>query len=195
MPYTAQVQFKRPEDRFNRRVLSIGIRNMTDPDCFWEGYGLRGGNDGGAGCFREGTLIRMADGRQRKVEELRPGDEVLRPLSNLPARITEVVAGPESTPLFLIKHTKGEIIVTATHPLLTRNGIKQAQHLRLGDMLQQADGSRTRITAISRQATSRFDRVWNFAVEPLEDLDYRGLVVEADGLVSGDLTMQRKLER
>jgi Hom_end-associated Hint len=75
-----------------------------------------------ASCFVAGTLVLMADGSERPIETLRPGDAVL----GRRGRVNRVV-GSERTPLGrrrLYAFNGRRPFVTAEHPFLTSEGWK-----------------------------------------------------------------------
>lgn len=49
-----------------------------------------GGGGGGGGCFLPFTLIRMADGTEKQISQIKAGDLVLEALTNQPARVLGV---------------------------------------------------------------------------------------------------------
>ena len=92
-------------------------------------------------CHPAGTKILLADGSQKKVEELLPGDavwsyELENSMKIRPNIVTHV--GRRIARLFEIRYGTrgaGRIFLTEEHPVLTNSGWKTPRELRLGDLI------------------------------------------------------------
>lgn len=143
------------------------------------------------GCFDEKTMIRMADGSDRLVTELRMGEFVYNPVTKKPAKITKLTIGPEFKPLLNITIGTSTVRVTDSHPFMTERGWVAAKNLRKSDKVLAQGGSFVTVDKVEIGRSGR--TVANLALEGpahLEQLHY----VLADGIVTGDLVIQNMLE-
>lgn len=97
------------------------------------------------GCLAEDTLVRMADGIARKIQEVRIGDQVMANTQGMPATVTNVWSGTDETLYCLRADNDAEIYATRDHPFITRNGSKPLILLNDSDELLMEDGSYSRI--------------------------------------------------
>jgi len=162
------------------------LYNSQSPSC--EAVFLPRNNNG---CFEEQTTIRMADGSDRPIYALRPGDRVLNPITGKAVGIRKLTAGPESLDLVVVGMRSTQVKVTTEHPMMTRTGVKQAIALTTADELRGADGKWQRVTKISREATKK--NVYNFEIDTPSSAPDEHAVL-ADGVVTGDLYIQSQLK-
>jgi len=143
------------------------------------------------GCFDESTLIRMADGTDRRVTELSLGEYVYNPVTQMPAKIVKLTIGPEFKPLIDVTVGLRVVKVTDSHPFMTQRGWVQAKNLTTQDLVRSGKGEYIPVSSVKMGASGR--TVANLALEgaaDLADLHY----VLADGVVTGDLVIQNMLE-
>jgi predicted lipid-binding transport protein (Tim44 family) len=99
----------------------------------------------GGGCFVPGTPVLLADGRERPIGEVRPGDMVLAfgpDGSVTPAPVVECPRRPADGLLELRTAAGRVALVTAEHPFRTPDGdFRPAGSLRPGDALCVWDGA------------------------------------------------------
>ncbi|MBO6892277.1 MAG: hypothetical protein JJ866_10090, partial [Roseibium sp.] len=153
--------------RDNPSGLSGGI---SDSESYYERYDTPGGGinevneDGYAACFAAGTLILMADGSERPIDEIKLEDRVMAfdGLGALEPR--------EVTDLFVhgkrgVLNVDG-ILTTPEHPFLLPDGRYQSIcKLAVGDQIVRADGSLHTIESI--EEVEGVQTVYNFTVEGL----------------------------
>ena len=142
------------------------------------------------GCFATGTMVRMGNGQLRPVQHIRPGDLVWNPVRQQAFPVDEVIRGPEKQPLWMIRTAHHRLLVTADHPLPTSSGLRQAQQLRAGERVRTVDGWQT-VTAAGQQPSPPEQAVWNLSL--VGGADENDHMLEADGMVSGDFTLQKRL--
>lgn len=89
-------------------------------------------------CFGAGTLILLPDGRQKPIEDIRPGDVV----ESYDVNQHQMVSGTVSQTFvhtgaqtYVLKTTAGTIVTTANHPFWTGNKWVEAGDLKLGTQL------------------------------------------------------------
>jgi hypothetical protein len=124
-----------------------------------------GGNSGGGSCFLPGTLITMADGAMKNIEDVKVGDKTLSYDEGAGRDIEGVVEELESRARdhhYVMETDNGTVVkLTDEHPLYTRQGwksINPANTLRydnmkvgalaVGDELLRSDGSWTAVKSM-----------------------------------------------
>ena len=85
-----------------------------------KGGGKKGG--GGGGCFMPGTLMTLADGSQKKVEEIKVGDKLLGLFNKI--NEVKVVLNPKTNGRKLANINDKGYFVTEDHPFMTSDGWK-----------------------------------------------------------------------
>ncbi|MBI1327110.1 MAG: prepilin-type N-terminal cleavage/methylation domain-containing protein [Alphaproteobacteria bacterium] len=125
------------------------------------------GGGGGGGCFAAGTMIKLADGSDKPIEQIKEGDAVLSFDMNDPqgALVANKVAATVS---FEDKHViriNDIFTVTADHkfPLPGKMNAIEAGDLKVGDTLIAEDGSLLEVKTIETLPDTQ--RVYNFEVE------------------------------
>lgn len=133
------------------------------------------------GCFAKDTHITMADGSEKMVCEIRPGEQVRTRNGN--CKVEDLIQGPEER-LVLIRSVKGNVIrLTENHPLLTTEGIKMAKDLTWGSILEMEYG---------RDAIEELHMVeYHDTVYSLLLADEEFLI--ADGYFAGDFKAQNRV--
>ncbi|MFW7381520.1 MAG: hypothetical protein ACOH5I_22115 [Oligoflexus sp.] len=145
------------------------------------------------GCFDSETLITMADGSTKKITAIKSGDMLLNPVTQSPVRVLYTVQGPENLPMLKIETDEGSVVVTSKHPFPTKRGYLPAYRLELGDKLMR---DQTIVSVKNIEVLPASDRpptVWNIMLAG--DENPRNHMLLGNGLVTGDLFLQNKLER
>jgi hypothetical protein len=145
------------------------------------------------GCFDGETRIRMADGRDEPVRRIRAGSMVFNPALRKGVRVRRVTAGPELVPMVELALGKGTLRVTRHHPVRTKRGLLRAEEVRVGDALVTGAKRPVAVSAIRRPSLKVHEVVWNFELDVPGDRERDHLVL-ANGVVTGDLVLQRKLQ-
>lgn len=150
------------------------------------------------GCFDPATMIRMADGRVRKIDDIKQGDLVFNPVTRQSMPVVRVTKGPEAGHgLYEIGFGTGRgaksVKVTSKHPFMTENGLRMAAQLQKGDRILTARGTFRKIDVVNALAPKAGQMVVNIALgsESFAATDH---MVLADGIVTGDLQLQERLE-
>lgn len=187
------VEEKEEEDPFANNKHVNSARNAPAKAILGTLFGRKAANAllaarGYGGCFVEGTMIRMANGKDLPIEIVRPGAKVMRS-NGTTAMITKMVAGPEKIPVYYLKTQDGrEVGVTEGHPMVTLTGIKKAKDLNEWDLLLVEKNNWTGIESIAQR---KYDRlVYNFVVEGKTTNDH---IIVANGIMTGDLYIQKQL--
>lgn len=143
------------------------------------------------GCFDELTKIRMADGTDRLVTQLKMGEFVYNPVTGKPSKITKLTIGPELKPLLNVTIGNSTVRVTDSHPFMTKRGWMTAKQLREGDEVLSGDKQFRSVRKVTLGESGR--TVANLALEGPADRPELHYVL-ADGVVTGDLVIQNLLQ-
>jgi len=126
-------------------------------------------------CFPPGTLVLMADGSTKAIEDIREGDQVLAndPENAGKPEPKEVtcIANGEAIRLIELAFDKdsngtedGKFKATGRHPIWTENsGWKGAEDIRVGDLMLTSDGSRLTVTKTAE--TRGYTKTYNLTVD------------------------------
>jgi hypothetical protein len=143
------------------------------------------------GCFDESTRIRMADGSDRLITQLKMGEFVFNPVTKQPAKITKLTIGPELKHLLNVRVGERVVKVTDTHPFMTRRGWVQAKELKKGEEVLTGQ---KKFLPVQSVELGEFGRtVVNLALDGPADNPELHYVL-ADGVVTGDLVIQNMLQ-
>jgi hypothetical protein len=143
------------------------------------------------GCFEANTKIRMGDGSDKPIRQLKDNDLVWNPIRQKAMAIRRVTPGPEKLPLLSIETGSGIVRVTSKHPFLTPAGIRPADELKAGDRILGAKGEEL-IRSVSSDKAAPAEWVWNFEIAT-DSKDPADHAILADGVVTGDLYLQEQL--
>lgn len=143
------------------------------------------------GCFAPSTKIRMANGSEKEVQEIRSGDYVWNPHYRMGLRVKKVAKGPEKKSLFAVFLGKQRLDVTQDHPFYTGRGWVQAIELQPGDLVF-GEGSPKKVTETKILPYNQPVDVWNFELDTEDPMAH---VVIANGIPTGDLVTQLELKK
>lgn len=147
------------------------------------------------GCFDPATRILMADHSQRRIDEIKAGDLVRNPITGQETPVVRTTIGPEAGKgLFLVGVAGKAVKVTSNHPFMTANGLRMAKDLQKTDRILAADKSFRKIETIEKLTETAGQIVVNIALATGKFSAEEHMVL-ADGVVSGDLFLQERLER
>jgi hypothetical protein len=147
------------------------------------------------GCFTPETMITMADGSKKKIDDIVFNDKVYNPVTGNFGLVVRITKGPEASKgLYEVGFKDGpKVVVTSKHPFLTKNGLKQAEELSLRDEIAVKGGQYKKISHFVKRDVNRGQRVVNIAVASSSP-DDSNYMLEADGVAAGDLSLQERLE-
>lgn len=116
-------------------VGSDGWYNTEYPDCgVWETW-----NEICTQCFASGTKIRLINGEEKNIENLKRGEQILAFDENLnlkTAHVTNIIKKIASSYTILITNEGTKVTTTSTHPFLTKNSqFKKVSELKEGDII------------------------------------------------------------
>lgn len=144
------------------------------------------------GCFVPETMIKLADGTEKAIEDLKAGDVVYNPVTKVNVAIKSILESAESDPIVSVVTQDGSIEVTQSHPMVTDRGIVKASELYVGDRVLTESGEYFEVQNISELPVSYSQRVLNIILDS-DSEDSNDHMVLADGIVTGDLIVQRQL--
>ncbi|TDB62489.1 Hint domain-containing protein [Photorhabdus khanii] len=145
------------------------------------------------GCIAEGTLIDMADGFKKKVEDIRPGDKVLTKQGGV-LQVKSRIVGHDTEFVDLIYNNGEKVSLTPTHPVATLRGIVKADELKIGDTIY-TRGGQTTLSSVKLRNTDPLN-VYNFVLEKTDDKSQllpEDALLFAGGILVGDNNLQRKV--
>lgn len=135
------------------------------------------------GCLAEGTKVRMADGSERKIEEIKEKDIVRTPSDQ--AVVTEVFQGWDSEIYAISAKGCPEILASGAHPFRTENGWKIAREITGLDKLMTESGA---AEVEHHYLVEQNIKVYNLILD--EDHSFY-----ADGYETGDNEVQGSCQR
>jgi hypothetical protein len=146
------------------------------------------------GCFDPSTKITMADGTLKRVDQIAMNDHVANPLTGGFGIVVRITKGPEAEKgMYEIGYDQTNfVVVTSKHPFITSKGLKQAKDLVAGDEIAVKNGYK-KIGHVLHRKADKSQQVFNFALATGKDGEIMH-AVEADGVVTGDLFLQERLE-
>ena len=174
------IEYQNVGDRLNcrRKVSTINCRN-------------------GNGCFTGETLVVMADGTERAIASVLPGDKVYNPVTQSSVRVLRITSGPQEREMYEITTALGRTVkATWNHPFQTPNGFFKAYQLQEGEKIMSKEGLWTpveRIEEIPLDENKVPTQVWNLTLEGPSESDpnfIRARQFIANGLATGDYAVQ-----
>jgi len=150
---------------------------------------------GSEGCFAAETEIELADGSWIRIGDVKIDMLLRNPVTRNVARVSKVVVGAEPKPLYSLLVGTKPLRVTEYHPFITPTGVIAAKDVVTGTLLLAADGTWKPVASIKVELfTDQF--VWNVLLDGEEgdDTTWKNRALNAAGLVSGDLKVQRELQ-
>lgn len=107
------------------------------------------GSEGGGGCFAGETLITMADGSTKRIDQVKIGDNILTfSSSTTKEKVAAKVLGTHEVNVSGYLIINGALKITPEHKLLVNNQWKTAGEIEVGDSLLKDDGSEQKVTSI-----------------------------------------------
>ena len=165
-----------------------------------------------SGCFSPNTKITMSDGSQKRVRDISAGEYVKNAATGKPAKIVRIIEGPEQHRLVEITVAGRTLTVSKEHPMLVfgvgsdihtialrsesdfKGNLLRADQLNPGMVLKLEDGSLAPIQAINRPEIEDAQYVVNFVLEANAGSDESHMLI-SEGIVTGDLVLQRRLAK
>jgi|GEM_PF-4430106 len=142
------------------------------------------------GCVAAGSLVTMADGSSKAIEQVVNGDRVLSRPDGPVLAVRGTVSGDDPAMIEIDAENGDGVQVTGTHPVITSHGPVMARDLRPGDRLITATGD-TMVVAVQARPAARVYNLQLGAIDtaPIPAPDKTTFI--ANGILVGDLMMQR----
>ncbi len=143
------------------------------------------------GCLGENTKIRMADGSEKAISAIRPGDSV-RTRGNHALQVEDVTSGLEQHAVEIsVQNGSGQqtrVIASPGHPFVTPAGVVLARELSVSARLitGEGEGEITHIAPVDGEIT-----VYNLQLSAAET---DANCMFANNILVGDIQMQRNYE-
>lgn len=131
------------------------------------------------GCFAAGTMITMADGSKKAIEEIKVGDQILT--LETPMSLVKSVGKVSKTFRHIVGGhllVNGSLKVTPEHRVFASGRFMMAGELKAGDWMLRQDGSRLTVKTI--EDVKGIVEVFNFTVDPYHTYFADGLYVHND---------------
>lgn len=142
------------------------------------------------GCLSSNTFITMADGQQKKINDIHCGDKIVSGPAKEIATVSNIWKGPEANLMFIYTENGDILEATSEHPVYveTESGlkIKRAKDISINENL-----------VFLNNGSIQSNRVINIAVTPYNDIVYN-LSLEnsnsfyANGFLVGDMGEQNR---
>lgn len=140
------------------------------------------GGGGGGGCFRAGTKVQLEHGKQKSIDELREGDEILSfdECGDLHvSKVTKLHIHKEPQPILKVSFWRGHVHITPNHWVLNQySSFVEIQTLSTDDALVDGMGHLRPITSAELVAS---EPVYNLTVEPNHTFIADGIRVHNGG--------------
>lgn len=148
------------------------------------------------GCFAEGTKILQADGTTKAIQDFTGNhDEKIYSAQGATLLVTGTTRGTEPNKAMVrLKTANGhEILITETHPVITKGGIPvMAKDLKKGDVVVTKEGD-SELALVGREKYA--GQVHNLLLGTEQETDGKGATLYAEGILTGDARMQDYYDR
>ncbi|HOW35446.1 MAG TPA: Hint domain-containing protein [Candidatus Omnitrophota bacterium] len=131
------------------------------------------------GCFLANTPITMADGSQKPIQEVKPGDQVLsfdeKSKKIVTGTVTKLFVHNQDTDEFLI--VNDHLLVTKIHPFYTEGQWKQIGEMNVGDKIIRTDLAEEAIGDIKHLKADAQLTTYNLEIEAYHNYFAGGYLV------------------
>lgn len=138
------------------------------------------------GCIEQDSLVAMADGSERPIRSIRPGERVSTPAGGS-ATVVDVLRGRESELVQLDLSSGRSLLLTRNHPVATQSAMKRAEDIVIADMLRGPEGAPP-CTVVHHYPVAGSFEVYNLCLEGAD-------AFVAEGIAVGDNDAQGRLAR
>ena len=144
---------------------------------------------GNIGCFDPGTQILLEGGKLVPASDIRVGDRLYNPLSGRSFAVKRILVGPEEIPMVELGFDGHLLKVTQDHPVLTRDGMKRANTVRIGEVIVDASGNDKVLHYVRLAEIIPGQKALNFELD-VDSQDPIDRLIVSDNITSGDLAVQ-----
>lgn len=137
------------------------------------------------GCLAGESMVTMADGSKKPINEIKIDESVIA-TDGETARVINIWTGKENTPMVRLAYNGSRLLLTDSHPVLTVDGWRRANQLKVGDILIGENGEHLRLDELQSEMYSGV--VYNLELCQDNEGELRGFL--AEGLAVGDFALQ-----
>lgn len=141
------------------------------------------------GCLTPNTKILMADGKSKKIKNIKVGDMVLSNQGKTPRKVVSTIKGYEDDDIYIVTDSAGNRVkMTSGHTVLTQDGaVLLARQLKVGNKIWGANG---KVTVASIKKKKYKGDVWNLVLEKGKSKNHKSSNFYAGSIMVGDNLMQ-----
>ena len=146
------------------------------------------------GCYVPETKLKMHDGTEKEIQDLRAGDLLLNPVTGKAQEVKTIIESYEKEAIIELVAGENTIRVTQGHPIF--NGIKfiKASEVEVGMEVMLADNKLVKISKKTELPVDPTQRVINFTLKT-DSSKPEDRMVLAEGFQSADLLVQQGLAK
>ena len=123
------------------------------------------------------------------ASDIRVGDRLYNPLSGRSFAVKRILVGPEEIPMVELGFDGHLLKVTQDHPVLTRDGMKRANTVRIGEVIVDASGNDKVLHYVRLAEIIPGQKALNFELD-VDSQDPIDRLIVSDNITSGDLAVQ-----
>ena len=142
------------------------------------------------GCFDPSATVLLEGGTLVEARDVKVGDRIFNSLSGRSFAVKRVLVGPENLPMVEMGFDGHLLRVTQEHPILTADGMKRANTVKVGDHIVDAAGNERVLEYVRLAEIVEGQRVVNFELD-VDSSDPIDRLIVADNMTSGDLAVQQ----
>lgn len=142
------------------------------------------------GCFDPSATILLEGGKLVAARDVKLGDRIFNSLSGRSFAVKRVLVGPENLPMVEMGFNGHLLRVTQEHPILTADGMKRANQVKVGDRILDAAGNEQELQYVRLAELVDGQKVVNFELD-VDSSDPIDRLIVADNMTSGDLAVQQ----
>jgi hypothetical protein len=144
-------------------------------------------------CLAKGTMIALADGSSIPIEDVTNENSVIVDNQGNTMPVLATTLGDSlHNEMYNLTTDGKKLILSAKHLVVTSDGVKQAEELKLGDSILTEDGP-TAITSIEKDAFA--GKLYNLELGTDGDVPEEGSTFFANGICVGDYQKQSHYHR
>jgi hypothetical protein len=136
------------------------------------------------------ATVLLEGGTLVEARDVKVGDRIFNSLSGRSFAVKRVLVGPENIPMVEMGFDGHLLRVTQEHPILTADGMKRANTVKVGDHIVDAAGNERVLEYVRLAEIVEGQKVVNFELD-VDSSDPIDRLIVADNMTSGDLAVQQ----
>lgn len=142
-------------------------------------------------CLAQGTMITMADGSKKKIEDLQGGEAVLMDNNGRNMRVNATFVGEHNGKVVVLETAdKAELTLSDTHVVAVPDGLKLAHQLKTGDIVITRSGPQKLISAKQIKYNGFLFNLELGSFHQQRQMPKESFTMFANGFRVGDQTLQ-----